>query len=79
MFGVVPPAVLTLRPSRPAVPAGETAVTCVGDTTVNEVAVIVPNLTDVAAFRLVPLIVTVVPPATGPTFGEIEVMAGSEM
>jgi hypothetical protein len=46
---------------------------------VKEVTVTVPNLTAVAAFRLVPLMVTVLPPATGPTFGEIEAMAGSEM
>jgi hypothetical protein len=78
-FAEVPPAVLTLRLTGPAVPAGETAVICVGDTTVKEVTVTVPNLTAVAEFRLVPLMVTVVPPATGPAVGEIELMAGSEM
>ena len=75
-FAVAPPAVLTLRLTGPAVPAGETAVICVGDTTVNEAASTAPNLTAVAPVRLVPLMVTVVPPATGPRAGATEATVG---
>ena len=75
----VPPAVVTRMSTVANRDTGETAVTCVGDTTVNEVASDAPNLTAVAPVRPVPLIVTVVPPATGPVFGEIEVMAGKAM
>ena len=63
----------------PAEAAGEIAVTSVEDTTSKEVAKAAPNLTEVAAVRLVPVIVTAVPPEIRPFVGEIEVMTGSEM
>ena len=75
----MPPAVVTLRSTVPAEAAGEIAVISVEDTTSKEVAAAAPNLTEVAAVRLVPVIVTAVPPEIRPLFGEIEVMTGSEM
>jgi len=44
--------------------------------TLNEAALVLPNLTAVAPVKLAPVIVTLVPPAVGPLFGEIEVTAG---
>jgi len=74
-----PPAVVTLRLTLPAEAAGEIAVISVEDTTMNEVAAAAPNLTEVAAVRLVPVIVTCVPPEIRPFVGEIEVITGNEM
>ena len=45
--------------------------------TANETAGTVPNLTVVAAVKPVPVIVTVVPPVTGPLAGAINVTAGA--
>ena len=42
--------------------------------TVKVVAGVVPNLTDVAPFRLVPVMVTVVPPSVEPVVGAKKVM-----
>jgi hypothetical protein len=47
-------------------PAGETATMDVSDTTVNEVAAALPNMTVVAVVSWVPVRVTGVPPDTGP-------------
>ena len=44
--------------------------------TVKLVAVVAPNLTAVAPVRLVPVIVTLVPPAVGPAVGLTEVTVG---
>jgi hypothetical protein len=57
-------------------PAGEVAVIEVVLLTVNDAALVLPNLTAVAAVKLAPVIVTVVPPAVGPLLGEIEVTDG---
>ena len=57
-------------------PAGAMAVICVELTTVTLVALAVPNLTLVAPARLVPVIVTLVPPPVGPEAGLIPVTAG---
>ena len=75
----MPPAVVTLRSTVPAEAAGEIAVISVEDTTSKEVAKAAPNLTEVAAVRLVPVIVTAVPPEIRPFVGEIELMTGKEM
>ena len=75
----MPPAVVTVRLTLPAEADGEIAVISVEDTTSNEVAAAAPNLTEVASVRLVPVIVTWVPPEIRPLVGEIEVMTGSEM
>ena len=45
--------------------------------TLKVVAGVVPNLTDVAPFRLVPVMVTVVPPEVEPLVGVKEVMVGT--
>jgi len=58
-------------------PAGEVAVIDVALVTENEVAVVAPNLTAVAPVKLLPLMVTDVPPVAGPLFGEIEVTDGA--
>ena len=45
--------------------------------TLNDAAPVLPNLTAVAPVKLVPVIVTLVPPPGGPLFGEIEVTVGA--
>ena len=52
-----------------AAPAGATAVIEVAELTVNDVAAVAPNLTAVAPLKLVPVMVTRVPPAVGPPVG----------
>lgn len=72
---VVPPGVVTVTSTVP-VPAGEVAVMEVAELTVKPVAFVDPNLTALAAVRLVPVIVTDVPPAGRPPAGEIDVTVG---
>jgi hypothetical protein len=72
----VPPGVVTDTLFAPAVADGVIAVIVVSLTTTTPVADAVPNFTDVAPVKLVPLIVTAVPPAVGPWFGEIVEIAG---
>jgi len=74
---LVPPGVVTVTSTVPAPRAGETAVTSVALTTVKLVAAVVRKATEVAPVRLVPVIVTVVPPATGPAVGEMAVTVGT--
>ncbi len=71
----VPPDVVTLTSTVPA-PAGEVAVIEVEETTVTPTAAVAPNVTAVAPDKLVPVIVTVVPPPPGPPVGEIDVTVG---
>ena len=71
----VPFGVVTVTLTVP-VPAGEMAVTEVALLTTTPVAAAVPNLTPVAPVRLVPVMVTEVPPACGPEVGLIEVTVG---
>jgi hypothetical protein len=73
----VPPAVVTLTSTVPALPAGAVAVICVAEFTVKPVAAVAPNVTAVAPDRFVPVNVTVVPPVVGPAVGEMLVIAGS--
>ena len=58
------------------VPAGEVAVIWVAESTVKPAAAVEPNLTAVAPVKLLPEIVTVVPPLVEPLFGLIDVMLG---
>ena len=60
-----------------ALSAGETAVISVDETTVKLVAAIWPKATLVAPVKLVPVMVTVVPPAVGPELGETPVTVGA--
>ena len=72
----VPPAVVTVTSTVPVAPAGEVAVMDVAELTVNPVALVAPNFTAVAPVKLVPVMVTVVPPPEGPDVGAIEVTVG---
>ena len=74
----MPPVVVTLTSTVP-VPAGEVAVIEVAELTVKPVAGVAPNVTAVAPVKLVPVIVTEVPPLDGPDVGEIEVTVGAGM
>ena len=74
-IALVPPGVVTLTSTVP-VPAGEVAVRLVAELYVT-LAALVPNVTVDALVNLVPVIVTVVPPAAGPLAGEILVTAGA--
>lgn len=57
--------------------AGATAVIRVALTFEIDAAGVLPNVTLVVFVRLVPLIVTVVPPATGPPVGVTDVIVGT--
>src|SRR5438270_2413503 len=63
-----PSGVVTITGTRPATCAGETAVIVLAEFTVNAASV-PPNSTLLACARRVPVIVTLVPPATGPALG----------
>jgi hypothetical protein len=73
---LVPPGVVTSTSTVPE-PAGDFAVIDVLLTTVRFVAVPVPKVTPVAPLKLVPVIVTSVPPAVVPDVGEIPVTVGA--
>lgn len=60
----------------PAVPAGAVAVIDVSEISENVVALTVPKSTAVAPVRPVPVMVTLVPPSTGPEDGLIAVTTG---
>jgi hypothetical protein len=75
---LVPPEVVTVIPTVPALPAGEVAVIEVALFTVKLAAAVVPNLTRVAPVKAVPAMVTVVPPATGPLVGFTAVTVGAK-
>ena len=75
-MALVPPAVVTVMSTVP-LPAGDVAVICVAPLTVNELALAAPNFTAVAPVKLVPVMVTLVPPAVVPLFGLIAVTVGA--
>jgi hypothetical protein len=60
---------VTVTVTAPALPAGVVAVIVVLFTTTTLVAAVPPNVTVAPAAKFVPVIVTAVPPATGPLFG----------
>ena len=72
-----PPGVATVTSTAPGRFGGVVAVIVVALTTVNDVAATVPNFTPVVRARSEPEIVTPVPPATGPTFGETDATPGT--
>ncbi|MGY4359591.1 hypothetical protein ACVW0J_006084 [Bradyrhizobium sp. i1.7.7] len=72
----VPPAVVT-RTSTVPVPAGDVAAIWVAELTVKPAAAVAPNVTAVAPVKLVPVMITLVPPPPGPDVGVIEVMVGA--
>ena len=73
----VPPTVVTATLCAPAVPAGVFAVIEVAVATTLVAAT--PPIFTVAPVKLVPVIVIVVPPATGPEIGVTVVIVGSAM
>jgi len=75
LVALVPLEFVTVTSTVP-LPAGEVAAIDVALLTVNEVALVLPNFTAVARVKLLPVMITGVPPATGPLFGEIEVTDG---
>ena len=76
MWATCPPASSRSRPPCP-VPAGLFAVIVVSFTTVTFVAAVAPKSTAVAPVKLVPVIVTNVPPACGPVVGLRPVTVGA--
>ncbi|OWG15638.1 hypothetical protein KDK82_3131 [Delftia sp. K82] len=78
LVALVPPTVVMRTSIVPAAWAGAVAVICVALLTVNPVAAVAPKVTAVAPDRLVPVRVTVVPPAVGPAVGEMDVTVGAD-
>ena len=74
--GLDPPGVVTVTSIVPAVWAGAIALIEFDTLTVNAAAGVAPNDTAVALSRSVPLMVTEVPPVTGPESGLTAVTAG---
>jgi hypothetical protein len=70
--------VVTVTSTSPAEPAGDVAVIDVSETTVKDAAAVEPNETALAPMKPVPVIVTCVPPATGPALGLTPVTPGAD-
>jgi hypothetical protein len=78
LAALVPPGVVTSTLAvAPAVPAGVFAATVVASIGVTFVAAVPPIVTPVAPVRLVPVIITSVPPPAGPLAGVIPVTVGA--
>ena len=73
----MPAEVATITCTEP-VPAGETAVMLVAEFTVTLSAATVPKLTVAALVKLVPMMVTEVPPDVEPLAGPIPATVGAE-
>jgi hypothetical protein len=76
LVALAPPGVATVISTVPAAAAGAVAVMEVALLTVKAVAFLVPNSTAVAPVKLVPVMVTLVPPASGPAVGATLVTVG---
>ena len=74
----VPPGVVTATDTA-LLPAGETAVICVAESTVKLVANVPPNVTADALVKFVPVMTTDVPPAAGPDAGAMPLIVGAGM
>jgi hypothetical protein len=70
------PLTVTVTVDAPAPPAGVVAVMVVLFTTTMLVAAAAPNVTVAPAIKFVPVIVTAVPPAVVPLFGDMLVTVG---
>jgi hypothetical protein len=68
LVGLIPPGFVTVTSTAP-LPAGLVAVICVSELIVKLEAGVAPKLTPVAVLKVVPVIVTVVPPTAGPEVG----------
>ena len=73
----VPPGVVNVMLLTPGVPAGAIHVRAMSFSTTNPVAVAVPNRTELVPVRLVPVMVTTVPPAAGPATGDAPEIVGA--
>jgi len=71
-----PPPVRTITPAAPTAPSGVIQVSVVSSTTVILVETPLPNETDVAPVRFVPVIVILFPPALFPAGGKIALITG---
>ncbi len=69
LVALVPPGVVTVMSTVPAVPAGAVAVIWVALSRVNDLAALAPKSTAVAPVKSLPDITTEVPPAPGPPDG----------
>jgi hypothetical protein len=67
---------VTVTVTAPGLPAGVVAVIDVLLTTTRLVAAVLPNFTVAPAAKFVPVIVTAVPPAAGPLFGDTLLTVG---
>ena len=74
---LVPPGVMTVTSTVPGACAGETAIRVVAEVTVTLLALEVPKSTVAPVTNPVPVIVTEVPPATGPAVGTMLVTVGT--
>ena len=74
----MPPGVVTITFTAPKTElAGLTTTIWVAESLIKVVAAAVPKLTAVTSARLVPVMVTTVPPADGPLFGLTPVTVGA--
>ena len=73
----LPTGLVTVTVTAPALPAGVVAVIVVLFTTTTFVAAVPPNVTVAPAAKFVPVIVTAVPPAVDPLFGDTLVTVGA--
>jgi len=73
------PFTVTVTVTAPALPAGVVAVIEVLLTTTTLLAAVPPNVTVAPLAKFVPVIVTAVPPATGPLFGATVLTVGEAM
>ena len=71
-----PPAVVTVTVTAPADPAGAVVLMVVA-AFASMVAELLPNVTEVALARLVPVMLTFAPAVVGPATGEIPVIVGA--
>jgi hypothetical protein len=70
------PEFVTVTVTAPALPAGVVAVICVALTTTTFVAAVPPNVTVAPLAKFVPVMVTAVPPAVDPVFGDTLLTVG---
>ena len=70
------PLLVTATVTAPALPAGVVAVIVVALTTTTFVAAVPPKVTVAPDAKLVPVIVTAVPPVIGPLFGDTLLTVG---
>jgi len=73
------PFTVTVTVTAPMLPAGVVAVICVAPTTTTFVAALLPNVTVAPAAKFVPVMVTDVPPAAGPLFGDTLATVGGAL